>query len=493
MIADERRAALEAALHDRLAAAAPLIDPTADATVDGTHRLLQRLAVAVRRSNRADHAWLLYIAITGAYPEPEEVSELQRRLELTAEGGAIVAVLGATAGIAAAQSLGLRRIEIIRDAVLVDVDFCAKHEHNTGIQRVVRETLSRWDRTGRPILPLAWTDDATAVRRLTPAEEDRVLHWNGRRHPPAEQADDDAVLVPWNSRILLAEVPSRHLLARIAAIAAMSGNHVTAIGYDAIPLVSAEGQPADESERFAHYLSVIKHVDEVIGISASAAEEFRGFVSTLSSQGLVGPRVSVIPLAVEVPRVELAPRDEGRRLIMCVGSHEPRKNQEAVLAAGEILAEEGMRFELVFVGGGSRSATTRFDQRVARLARRGFAVSSHRRLSDEELFGLFATARFSVFVSLHEGFGLPVAESLALGVPVLTSDYGSLAEIAALGGCVTVDPRDDDEIVDAMRRLLDDDELIDRLRAEAEAVPRRSWDDYAEELWLVLSGAKVTA
>jgi glycosyltransferase involved in cell wall biosynthesis len=371
--------------------------------------------------------------------------------------------------------------------VIVDVDFCAKHEHNTGIQRVVRETLSRWDQSDRPVLAVAWTGDATAWRRLTAAESDRVLHWNDRRRPAEERADDDAVIVPWNCRILLAEVPFQHLLKRIAAVARSSGNRLTAIGYDAIPLVSAEGQPAAESERFAHYLAAIKHADHIIGISRSAADEFRGFVSALSSQGLAGPRVSAIPLAVEVPRVQLAPREEGRGLVICVGSHEPRKNQDAVLAAAEVLYEEGRRFELVFVGGGSRSATMRFDERVARLSRRGFAVSSHRRLSDEELFGLFAVARFSVFVSLHEGFGLPVAESIALGVPVLTSNYGSLAEIAALGGCLTVDPRDDDAIVAAMRRMLDDDELIDGLRQQAAAVPRRGWSDYADELWLELA------
>jgi glycosyltransferase involved in cell wall biosynthesis len=189
---------------------------------------------------------------------------------------------------------------------------------------------------------------------------------------------------------------------------------------------------------------------------------------------------------VEVPGAATAiPREStDRALVLCVGSHEPRKNQEAVLAAGELLSREGIDFELVFVGGGSRGATSSFDARTSRLRSRGFPVRSLRGLSDDELWRLFARARFSVFVSLHEGFGLPVAESLALGVPVLTSDFGSLAEIAALGGCLTVDPRDDDAIAEAMRRMLTDDELILRLRAEAAAIPARGWRDYADDLWL---------
>jgi glycosyltransferase involved in cell wall biosynthesis len=288
--------------------------------------------------------------------------------------------------------------------------------------------------------------------------------------------------------VLLAEVPLEELCAPIIAISQSSGNAVVAIGYDAIPLVSAEGQRNAESERFAHYLAALKHAEKVVAISESAADEFRGFVDALDAQGLKGPEVEAVPLAVEVsPRSRVAAHTSEatqRPLVLCVGSHEPRKNQEAVLAAGELLHREGLDFELVFVGGGSRTATSNFDERVARLHKEGFAITSHRRLADDELWNLYARARFTAFVSLHEGFGLPVAESLALGVPALTSNYGSLAEIAALGGCVTVDPRDDEQILDAMRTLLTDDALIARLRSEAAAIPSRGWKDYADELWL---------
>jgi glycosyltransferase involved in cell wall biosynthesis len=92
-----------------------------------------------------------------------------------------------------------------------------------------------------------------------------------------------------------------------------------------------------------------------------------------------------------------------------------------------------------------------------------------------------------VFTSLHEGYGLPVAESLAYGTPTLTTEYGSTAEIAAEGGALTVDPRDDDALVGAMRRLLTDDALIEQLAADARQRPTRTWDDYARELWDVLA------
>jgi glycosyltransferase involved in cell wall biosynthesis len=106
-----------------------------------------------------------------------------------------------------------------------------------------------------------------------------------------------------------------------------------------------------------------------------------------------------------------------------------------------------------------------------------------RGMKDAELWQHFRDARFSVFMSLHEGYGLPVVESLALGTPVLTANYGSLAEIAAAGGCLTADPRDDQQIVEKMLALLTDDGLVSRLETEAASIPRRTWSDYAAELW----------
>ena len=73
-------------------------------------------------------------------------------------------------------------------------------------------------------------------------------------------------------------------------------------------------------------------------------------------------------------------------------------------------------------------------------------------------------------------------ESLAAGTPVITSRFGSMAELAEGGGALTVDPRDDHDLRDAMRALLTDDALHLRLREEAAARPPRTWDTYAAEL-----------
>ena len=106
-----------------------------------------------------------------------------------------------------------------------------------------------------------------------------------------------------------------------------------------------------------------------------------------------------------------------------------------------------------------------------------------RGVNDAVLMDAYHEASFSIFPSLHEGYGLPVAESIAFATPVITTNYGSTSEIARDGGCLQVDPRNDDEIIAAMRTLLTDSAALEQLRAEIGARPVRTWNDYADELW----------
>lgn len=497
---------VRAALGERLTAAAPYLGVTPTPGVP-TADLLAELCAAVYPANDADRSWLLFVAISAAYPMASELSAFRRLISLGSKGTAFLGALEGTLDAASRAEVGLRRIEIVDSRMLVDVGFCATNEHNTGIQRVVRQSMPHWQ--DRPHVLVAWTNDGTAHRRLTAREADRVLHWNDRQFSgtDAESTEPETIVVPWRSRVFLPEVPQPQLCRALACLAESSGNELDLLGYDAIPIVSADSVPDAESERFAHYLTIVKHASTVVAISASAATEFSGFSDMLATQGLTGPQVIAVPLATEAPAtiraqgtaasagagtarargVSGAPGAAGAQgdlpVVLCVGSHEPRKNQEAVLHAATVLFAEGLRFRMVFVGGGSAAVLHHFDQRVRALKSKNVAVESHRRLPDADLWELFREARFSVFVSLHEGFGLPVAESVSLGVPVLASNFGSVAEVASAGGCVTVDPRNDEAIITAMRQLLTDDDLVKRLVAETRAVRQRTWAEYADELW----------
>ena len=98
----------------------------------------------------------------------------------------------------------------------------------------------------------------------------------------------------------------------------------------------------------------------------------------------------------------------------------------------------------------------------------------------EELYGLYARATAFLYPSLFEGFGLPVLEALAAGVPTACSQIEPINSIAG-DAALKFDPRDPAAIAEAMHRLVTDDALRGRLAA---AGPLRaaqfSWRTTAE-------------
>ena len=476
-------------LRSRLVQAAPFLLPGRDVTALSVGDLLSDIARAVWLDPSDSRLWLALAVTTGSLPEPADVHRLRRSMTSSGRLDAMNSLLAIAVHPVSVDGLVHSRVRVVSDRPVVDVDFCARHGHNSGIQRVVRETVPRWAKSGREFQLVAWTVEGSAMRELAAEEETRVLAWTSdrRREASPDEFDDGAVLIiPWQTTVILPEVAREHFTSRLAALAQFSGNRVSAVGYDTIPIVSAHDVPYSEANRFAKYLYAIKYVDRVLSISRSAGEEFAGFSSALAAQGVVGPVIAAVPLPVDTVGarfVPTAPDPDAQPLILSVGTQEPRKNQISLLFAAERLWREGYRFELMFIGGADLVLARDFDALAERLAAAGRSVTVHRHATDELLQAAYSRARFSAFISLHEGFGLPVGESLAYGTPVLASNFGSVAEVAVDGGCVLVDPRDDEDILAGMRRMLDDDELIRDLIVQAGNRVPRTWDDYADELW----------
>ncbi len=462
--------------------------------------VLSALAVDLVEDPSDERVWLAMAGISVSFPTRDEVDRVRRLIELSDPDHAAILLLehGVTA---VAASAPLADVRIVTGGVLVDVDFTARHDLHTGIQRVVRQTVPLWH-ADHDILPVAWTAARCAMRPLDPLESARIHRWTADRRTDGGQDEphrisdvDDRVVIPWRCVIVLPEVPQLDVTPRIAAIGACSNNRLVAVGHDAIPLLSADTVDLDEPRKFMTYLSALKFADRIAGVSRSSAAEFASYGSMLSAQGLPSPVSVAVSLPVEfaarhaaaavVPAMpdpdDTTTDDPTRPEVVVVGSHDARKNHLAVLHAAELLWQRGLRFRLSFIGSGG--SNQEFLRRVRVLQHRGRAVRLRIGLSDAQLRQAVAHARFTVFPSLHEGYGLPVAESLALGTPVITTSYGSTAEIAAGGGAITVDPRDDAALAQAMQRLLTSDEQIDRLRTEIGRRRERSWQDYADELW----------
>ena len=124
---------------------------------------------------------------------------------------------------------------------------------------------------------------------------------------------------------------------------------------------------------------------------------------------------------------------------------------------------------------------------------RKIAQSISRRVSDAQLGALYRACAVFCFPSLAEGFGLPVAEAMALGAPVVTSGRGSLPEVAG-DAAVYVDPESVGAIARGLERVLADPamqaDMSRRGRARAAAF---TWDGFASRVLAALAGAAARA
>jgi hypothetical protein len=458
---------------------------TADLPRAGLRLAGERLAAALDKDHSLHEVWLTLAVLRRGLPNESEVRAAHRAL--LNEGG-----LSLVAQLTKRPPTGKRsncQVELLHDPVIVDVRHTAETDLATGIQRVARETVKRWSQS-HDITLVTWTADGRAMRRLTPTERATALEGCAPAHN-STSAIDRRVVVPVGGTYLLPELAAESWRTeRLAAMAEFGGLRTGVIGFDCVPLTTAETVGDGMPGAFARNLSAVAKMDKVGAISDAAAVEYTGWRRMLSSSGIPGPQVASVLLAAEPGAC--TPQDEREfasiasmgdaPLVLVVGSHEPRKNHLAILQAAELAWREGLVFQLVFVGGNSWNSLE-FTDTLESLKRIGRPVDAVSALPDRLLWAAYRISRFTMFTSINEGFGLPVAESLASGTPVITSNHGSMKQIVAAGGAIIVDPRDDNDILAGIRSMLTDDVLYARLHAEAAAYIVRPWDIYASELW----------
>jgi glycosyltransferase involved in cell wall biosynthesis len=164
--------------------------------------------------------------------------------------------------------------------------------------------------------------------------------------------------------------------------------------------------------------------------------------------------------------------------LLTVGRLEPRKNHQRLLRAFAALPSP--RPKLAIVG----QRDFRFEEILALRDELGLRedVVFLEDVKDAALPALYRHACLFVYPTLAEGFGMPVIEAMASGVPVITSNTTALPEVAG-EAAVLVDPHDVGAITAAMRELMQDHLRVGRMRVAGLVHARSfSWDAEAAKL-----------
>ncbi|HUN78404.1 MAG TPA: glycosyltransferase family 1 protein [Solirubrobacteraceae bacterium] len=219
----------------------------------------------------------------------------------------------------------------------------------------------------------------------------------------------------------------------------------------------------------------VRRAARVIADSQSTREDLVELLGTPSG------RIDVAPLGLgTVQRHEPLPEERirerfalgDRRVLLSLSAKRPHKNLAALIGALARIPAE--RRPLLVLPGYPTWHEAELRARAAEL-RVAADVRFEGWVGAGELEGLWAVADAFVFPSLYEGFGLPVLEAMARGVPVACADASSLPEVAG-DAALLFDPRDEGAIAGAIERLLGEPEFARGLRVRgAERARQFTW------------------
>ncbi len=375
---------------------------------------------------------------------------------------------------------------------------------NTGVQRVARRLFEALQQHG-PVTPLLWVPSLSAYCRPAQAEQEYLERPFHRKREPTPSPERTIAPIFWSKMLrhmrhrhrrihwkdeagprdilLIPDIFQDNRLQFFSQAQRRFPGKMAAMFYDASPLRNPQFSRVSEQRTFPEYVRVLAAFDKVLCPSHETESDLTFFWKKFSQ-----PAVPIIidPLPTEFGlRPPDAPQSHrGHPRALYVASLHPRKNHLTLLAAAELLWSEGLKFELLLIGRTTTHGGPPVLAKLKKLHHRPVRWLGH--VDDALLHKAYQESYFSVYPSIHEGFGLPILESLWHGRPCICGDNGAIGEVATGGGCLTVNQQDPASLAAGMRRLLLEPVTHQRLSIEARHRRFRSWDDYAGSLFRAL-------
>jgi hypothetical protein len=199
--------------------------------------------------------------------------------------------------------------------------------------------------------------------------------------------------------------------------------------YDLIPIFEPQYFGGLVTAQYANYMfEAVKNCDLLLPISKSTESDIFRFCELIDSSN---PKTSVIRLGDEISKSENTKKPDWIKntdFVLCVGTIEIRKNHTLIYYAYKNLISSGVKPpNLIIVGkrGWYTGDVVMLFEQDPEMKK---YIHLAENVSDEELVWLYENCRFTIYPSLYEGWGLPVAESLARGKVVLCSNSSSVPE-----------------------------------------------------------------
>ena len=363
----------------------------------------------------------------------------------------------------------------MRDIIFDCTELCS-NPIRTGIQRVVREMLRHWPRSG-PTLHLARFDGSTLIglperaSRLLRDEDPETaeLPYDTLAQQVHEAATYPSPNLPAHAPVLIPEVFFETKRSRFHVARAGAGVPLAMLAYDFLPFLQPGLFQLRSAAPLMGYVRAIRAATSVAHISAHTAHDYVHRVMHGDDRAC-GP---VLPLGADGLALERQHWRPDRRAYVVLGSLDGRKNQDLITAAFIQLWRAGHPIPLVLIG----SLFQHLDRGWLNEAQQ----FPHFRWLDGASAGDIArelrVARATLYVSTAEGFGLPPVESLAAGIPVIASAQLPSLAVAPAAGQIRL-PEVTPEAIAQTVLALEEDDAAARLWQEAAALRLGTWHEF---------------
>ncbi|GGF75194.1 hypothetical protein GCM10011332_31510 [Terasakiella brassicae] len=368
--------------------------------------------------------------------------------------------------------------------IFINISNTVNSLNTTGIQRVVRQFIIRWQRYDHIVF----------------------LGWDGEYFHTIDRADDidnviNARSITYRSPFILDQYNEGDVFYDIDASWGDSydikdlykklkkrGVIIVKMHFDAVPILTPQFSHKDTVFKYCeNFSAAIDYADYWTCISQTVEDDLHKICQKLNVSQVFS---SVIPLGADFNRISapcvnpsfLPEILNNKNYFLCVGTVEPRKNHAFLLDVFEKIWQKGEDIHLVIVG----KRGWNIDDLVNRIQKHPeYKKRLHwfNKLKDEEVANLYGNAYASVNLSHYEGYGLPVVESLNYDCVTICTQDTALEEVAS--GAAYATPLDEDKAVSVIMDVLKPDVYKEYKERSINFEPK-PWDDASQELYAFL-------
>lgn len=241
--------------------------------------------------------------------------------------------------------------------------------------------------------------------------------------------------------------------------------------HDMTPFLFPElrGQKVSKNQQ-RRTIKTTKKADSIICISKATADDLVKFIPEVKD------KISIVPLGVEDSFKQLN-YTKKEKVILTVGTVEPRKNLKLLFETFERLPEKLQKDYKIWVIGASGWRNSDIFDKANKL---GDKVKFFGYVSDDELVELYNRAEIFAFPSIYEGFGLPLLEAMACGLPIIANNISSIPEVT--GDAAMLMENEVTRWKAGLERLMTDTNLRAKMRhAGLLRAKKFTWQKMAEE------------